>query len=76
MTSDMTRPVERRYHYHNAVTGLFSLLRDEGLAGLLRGIVPNTVCTAMGLFISLLNATLPSTDTSSFNERKETILLR
>nr|GAT57548.1 predicted protein [Mycena chlorophos] len=43
MTSDSIRPPEKRYGYSNAITGLFSLAKEEGLRGLARGIGTNTV---------------------------------
>jgi dicarboxylate transporter 10 len=43
MTSDVTRPLEKRYNYSNAVTGLANLVKDEGVRGLFRGIGANTV---------------------------------
>ncbi|KAJ7226006.1 mitochondrial carrier [Mycena pura] len=43
MTSDSIRPPEKRYGYSNAVTGLFSLAKEEGIKGLGRGLGTNTV---------------------------------
>ncbi|KAJ7071389.1 mitochondrial carrier [Mycena amicta] len=43
MTSDSMRPLENRYRYSNAITGLFSLAKEEGLRGLGRGIGTNTM---------------------------------
>lgn len=43
MTSDILRPPQRRFAYSNAITGLMSLIREEGLRGLARGLGPNTV---------------------------------
>ncbi|EIN13361.1 mitochondrial carrier [Punctularia strigosozonata HHB-11173 SS5] len=43
MTSDSIRPPEKRYGYPNAVTGLVSLVREEGLRGLVRGLEANTI---------------------------------
>ncbi|KAH8988249.1 dicarboxylic acid transporter [Lactarius akahatsu] len=43
MTSDVSRPPEKRYNYPNALTGLVSLLRSEGMRGLARGAGPNVV---------------------------------
>ncbi|KAF7306501.1 hypothetical protein MIND_00441400 [Mycena indigotica] len=42
MTSDSMRPPENRYRYSNAITGLFSLAKEEGFRGLGRGIGTNT----------------------------------
>ncbi|KAL4250099.1 mitochondrial carrier family protein [Abortiporus biennis] len=42
MTSDITRPPEKRYGYSNAFSGLMSLLKSEGLKGLTRGLGTNT----------------------------------
>ncbi|KAG2023168.1 dicarboxylic acid transporter [Coprinopsis cinerea AmutBmut pab1-1] len=41
MTSDITRPADKRYNYSNAFTGLISLVREEGFAGLTRGLGVN-----------------------------------
>jgi len=43
MTSDSVRPPDKRYGYPNAFTGLLSLIKEEGLRGLARGLAPNTV---------------------------------
>ncbi|ETW87693.1 mitochondrial substrate carrier [Heterobasidion irregulare TC 32-1] len=43
MTSDSTRPPEKRYNYSNALTGLVSLIRNEGVGGLTRGLGTNTL---------------------------------
>ncbi|KAF5377153.1 hypothetical protein D9615_006358 [Tricholomella constricta] len=43
MTSDSIRPPEKRYGYRNAVTGLISIIKEEGIQGLARGLGPNTV---------------------------------
>ena len=43
MTSDSIRPPDKRYGYPNAFTGLISLIKEEGLRGLARGLTPNTV---------------------------------
>lgn len=43
MTSDFTRPPEKRYNYRNAMSGLMSLVKEEGLRGLGRGLGTNTV---------------------------------
>lgn len=43
MTSDSIKPIEQRYNYSNALTGLVSLVKDEGLKGLTRGLGANTV---------------------------------
>ncbi|TCD66768.1 Mitochondrial dicarboxylate transporter [Steccherinum ochraceum] len=42
MTSDITRPPEKQYKYSNALTGLISLIKAEGLTGLTRGLGTNT----------------------------------
>ena len=44
MTSDSVRPPEKRYNYPNAVAGLVSLVKEEGVKGLTRGVGTNTVC--------------------------------
>ncbi|KAI0063197.1 dicarboxylic acid transporter [Artomyces pyxidatus] len=43
MTSDTMRPPEKRYNYSNALTGLISLAKTEGIKGLTRGIGTNTI---------------------------------
>lgn len=43
MTSDLIRPIEKRYGYSNALTGLFALVRTEGIQGLTRGLGTNTL---------------------------------
>ena len=43
MTSDSVRPPDKRYGYSNAFTGLISLIKEEGLRGLARGLTPNMV---------------------------------
>lgn len=43
MTSDFTRPPEKRYNYRNALSGLVSLIKEEGIRGLGRGLGTNTV---------------------------------
>ncbi|KAJ8091379.1 hypothetical protein PM082_015097 [Marasmius tenuissimus] len=42
MTSDPIKPPEKRYNYSNAISGLVSLVKEEGVKGLTRGIGPNT----------------------------------
>ncbi|PIL30881.1 transporter [Ganoderma sinense ZZ0214-1] len=41
MTSDSVRPVEQRYNYSNALTGLTTLVKEEGVHGLFRGMGTN-----------------------------------
>jgi solute carrier family 25 (mitochondrial dicarboxylate transporter), member 10 len=43
MTSDLIRPPEKRYGYRNALSGLVTLVKEEGFRGLSRGLMPNTV---------------------------------
>jgi hypothetical protein len=43
MTSDSTRPPDKRYGYSNALSGLVNLVREEGIRGLARGLGANTV---------------------------------
>ena len=67
MTSDSIKPVEQRYNYSNALTGLVNLVKDEGLKGLTRGLGANTV-RLLQLFS---RCTLKrSEDTSRSHERK------
>jgi len=42
MTSDSVRPPEKRYSYPNALSGLVTLIREEGIRGLARGVGTNT----------------------------------
>ena len=42
MTSDSVRPPEKRYGYPNALSGLVSLIKEEGVKGLARGIGTNS----------------------------------
>jgi len=42
MTSDSVRPPEKRYSYPNALSGLVTLIKDEGIRGLARGVGTNT----------------------------------
>ncbi|THH17219.1 hypothetical protein EW146_g3552 [Bondarzewia mesenterica] len=43
MTSDSMQHPEKRYNYPNALTGLISLIRSEGIRGLTKGLGTNTV---------------------------------
>jgi dicarboxylate transporter 10 len=43
MTTDSVRPPAERFGYSNAITGLVTLSRTEGLEGLMRGASANTV---------------------------------
>lgn len=43
MTTDALRPPQSRYGYSNALSGLWSLVKEEGVRGLGRGLIPNTV---------------------------------
>ncbi|KAF9535738.1 dicarboxylic acid transporter [Crepidotus variabilis] len=42
MTSDVVRAPENRYNYSNAISGLVSLVKSEGVQGLARGLGTNT----------------------------------
>lgn len=42
MTSDSIRPPEKRYNYRNGITGLISLVKEDGRKGLARGLGTNT----------------------------------
>lgn len=42
MTSDSVRPPAKRYGYSNAISGLVSLIKEEGIRGLARGVGTNT----------------------------------
>lgn len=43
MTSDSLRPPEKQYGYRNALTGLTTIVKIEGIRGLCRGLGTNTV---------------------------------
>ncbi|KAH0838613.1 mitochondrial carrier domain-containing protein [Lanmaoa asiatica] len=43
MTSDSLRPPEKQYGYRNALTGLVTLMKNEGIKGLCRGLGINAV---------------------------------
>jgi len=47
MTSDSIRPPEKRYGYRNALSGLISLIKEEGIRGLGRGLGTNVVRAIM-----------------------------
>lgn len=44
MTSDSIRLPEKRYNYSNGITGLISLVKEEGVKSLGRGLGTNAVC--------------------------------
>lgn len=48
MTSDSLRPPEKQYGYRNALTGLVTLVKDEGIQGLGRGLGTNAVSMKTG----------------------------
>ncbi|EIM83503.1 dicarboxylic acid transporter [Stereum hirsutum FP-91666 SS1] len=72
MTSDTLRPPEQRFNYSNALTGLVSLVRSEGLGGLFKGVGTNTfrailmngsqVCSYDLFKSSLLGSRIPVID--------------
>ncbi|KAI0367511.1 dicarboxylic acid transporter [Pilatotrama ljubarskyi] len=41
MTSDSVRPPEERYNYRNALSGLVTIMKEEGAQGLFRGLGTN-----------------------------------
>lgn len=43
MTTDPLKPPEARHRYVNVLNGLARLVREEGVPGLMRGLIPNTV---------------------------------
>ena len=43
MTSDFVRPPEQRYNYPNVISGVFTLVREEGPHALFRGMGTNLV---------------------------------
>ena len=43
MTSDFVRPPDQRYNYSNAISGLVTLVREEGAHSLFRGMGTNLV---------------------------------
>ncbi|KZT42785.1 mitochondrial carrier [Sistotremastrum suecicum HHB10207 ss-3] len=54
MTSDPMKPASLRYHYRNALDGLYKLLRREGFEGLTRGMGTNTVRGVCLIAVDLL----------------------
>lgn len=73
MTSDTTRPPDKRYHYRNAIDGLIKLCREEGPKGLARGVSTNTV--RLSQFNSRTKPEKLSLDKSSLDERAKNLLL-
>jgi dicarboxylate transporter 10 len=55
MTSDSLRPPEKQYGYRNALTGLVTLMKHEGIKGLSRGLGTNAVSTQTGQMTHWLN---------------------
>ena len=53
MTSDFVRPPEQRYNYPNAISGLFTLVREEGPHALFRGMGTN-LASALDVYPRLL----------------------
>ncbi len=53
MTTDSLRKPENRYSYRNGLDGLIRLVKEEGVAGLKRGLGPNTVRVSLKAFIIL-----------------------
>ncbi|KAF9056451.1 dicarboxylic acid transporter [Panaeolus papilionaceus] len=43
MTSDLVRLPDKRYNYSNAISGLISIVKTEGVTGLARGLGTNTL---------------------------------
>lgn len=43
MTTDATRLPEKQYGYRNSISGVFNIVKEEGLKGLARGLGANTV---------------------------------
>lgn len=41
MTSDVLKPKQDRFGYSNAISGVFRMSKEEGIASLFRGLVPN-----------------------------------
>ena len=82
MTSDSVRPPERRYGYPNAFGGLVSLVKEEGVKGLARGIGTNaTRATLMNVGIhgpSFVTRSLPGRQASQVGSYDyfKTLLLR
>lgn len=69
MTTDPLKPPEARHRYVNVLNGLARLVREEGVPGLMRGLIPNTVNIILNNDESntyLIHQL--SSDTSSFNE--------
>ncbi|KAI6159531.1 mitochondrial carrier [Pisolithus thermaeus] len=64
MASDSLKHPEQRYGYRNALTGLMSLLNEEGVKGICRGLGTNTVRFKLYDFFktTLLKRRLPIVD--------------
>ncbi|KAI5897389.1 mitochondrial carrier [Schizophyllum commune H4-8] len=72
MTSDTVRPIEQRYNYSNAISGLVRLVKEEGAQALGRGLGTNVTravlmnASQVGSYdffkTSLLGWTLPGTE--------------
>jgi len=47
MCADGAKPVSQKYNYSNCFNGLYTVLRQEGLPSLYRGLLPNVVRSAL-----------------------------
>lgn len=43
MTSDINKAPANRYHYPNALVGLYRMVSKEGVVALFRGVTPNCI---------------------------------
>lgn len=67
MTSDSVRPPEKRYGYSNALTGLITLIKEEGIRGLARGVGTNTTrAVLMNVKFPIFTSTLADWYISTF----------
>jgi hypothetical protein len=70
MTTDPLKPPEARHRYVNVLNGLVRLVREEGVSGLTRGLIPNTVILMIHGELRACLIHQLWLDTSSFNERE------
>lgn len=47
MFADGNKPIEKRYHYSNALSGLRNMIKAEGLSSTISGMAPNVVRTTL-----------------------------
>jgi dicarboxylate transporter 10 len=54
MVADPTKAVEKQHGYRNALHGVYKMVQQEGPSSLARGLLPNTVCPALSLLLTLM----------------------